>query len=209
MNMIRMIRMTRMIRMIQDFFGGSKVGSLHMTSCFTWGGGSGNLRCLSGDSTRGCPAPRSKWETMGFKVQPQILTAHLSCYRFCMFLHVFACFCMFFFLDSFVKITLLFFKPPSNISGSYQRDNHSSSRTSRSLSMLYQFLSLLAIFCQHFNQSFQMFSTSPGVSPTGSTGTSGSGAPCGAPMAATLGSVLEKTLGGVNHPQTAQLFRWN
>jgi hypothetical protein len=133
-----------MIRMIRAFLGGSKV-------VYTWPAASPEEAVLEiSDVFQETPpeAPlcgRGKpWVLRCNRCNP-MWTAHLSFYRFCMFVHVF------FSLDSFVKITLLFFTPPSNIFGSYQRDNHSSSRTSRSLSMLCQFLSLLAIFFQHFN----------------------------------------------------------
>ena len=133
-----------MIRMIRAFLGGSKV-------VYTWPAASPEEAVLEiSDVFQETPpeAPlcgRGKpWVLRCNRCNP-MWTAHLSFYCFCMFVHVF------FSLDSFVKITLLFFTPPSNIFGSYQRDNHSSSRTSRSLSMLCQFLSLLAIFFQHFN----------------------------------------------------------
>lgn len=119
-----------------------------------------------------------------------------------MFLHVF------FFLDSFVKITLLFFKPlifPAHISAIITLPQE--------LPGLYpcyiNFYHYLQSFSNILTNLFRFFPP-PQVCP-----------PLVAPVPAVLVPLAErqwrprwavswkKSLGGVNHPQTAQLFKWN
>lgn len=176
-----------MIRMIRAFLGGSKV-------VYTWPAASPEEAVLEiSDVFQETPpeAPlcgRGKpWVLRCNRCNP-MWTAHLSFYRFCMFVHVF-----FFLLIPLSKshfysshLHLIFsahisaiITLPQELPGLYPCYVN-----------FYHVLQSFSNILTYFNQSFQILSTSPGVSPTGSTGASGSGAPCGAPMAATVGSVL-------------------
>ena len=116
-----------------------------------------------------------------------MLAAHLSFYRFCMLLHVF--FSLIPLSKSHFYSSNLHLIFPAHISAIITLPQELPGLYPCYINF-YHFLQSFSNILTYFNQSFQIFSTSPGVSPTGSTATSGSGAPCGAPMAATVGSVL-------------------
>lgn len=182
---MNMIRMRRMIRLIRTFLGGSKV-------VYTWPAASPEEAVLEisdvfQETPPEAPLRGQSGKPWVLRCNP-MLAAHLSFYRFCMLLHVF-----FFPLIPLSKshfyssnLHLIF---PAHISAIITLPQELPGLYPCYINF-YHFLQSFSNILTYFNQSFQIFSTSPGVSPTGSTATSGSGAPCGAPMAATVGSVL-------------------